>query len=376
MLNNISLRKRITIITLIIMIILCVILTIFTLFNAQISMFNPIHTFQDDNFSQNLLDDMPPPAYGENFRVLMEDTRRNFMFYLFLTMFASIIIAAIVMYYLSGKMLKPLTDFSNQIKSIDQHNLSTRLEESNNNDEISSLSQSFNSMLSKIEQAFNYQKQFSKNAAHELKTPLTTMITNIEVLEMEDNPSIKDYQEVLDIVKESSFNLANLVNSLLKVNNKSTNKYEDIALKELIDNILVNYQDKIKEKNISIKIEGQAAICSDKVLFESVITNIIANAIRYNKQDGLIDIKMDNEKLIIKDSGIGIAQENLESIFQPFYCVDKSRSKNLGGHGLGLSIVKTVFNKLNIDYEIDSELDKGTIFMIHLSDLNNKTKTS
>ncbi len=369
MLNNISLRKRITIITLIITISLCVILTIFTLFNAERSMFDPMNRFQNDNFQHIPPYGAQPPAYGENFRTLIDDTRRSFMINLFLTMFASIIIAAIVMYYLSGKMLKPLTDFSKQIKTIDQHNLSTRLEDSNNNDEISSLSQSFNSMLSKIEQAFNYQKQFSENAAHELKTPLTTMITNIEVLEMEENPSVKDYQEVLDVVRDSSFNLANLVNSLLKINDKSINKYEDIALKPLIDNILVEYQDKIIEKNIIVDIEGEANIYSDKNLFERVLSNIIMNAIRYNKQDGKVAIKLDNEQLSIKDSGIGISKEHLENIFKPFYFVDKSRSKKLGGHGLGLSITKTIFNQLNIEFKVESIIDEGTTFIIYLKDI-------
>lgn len=369
MLNKLSLRMRITLITLLILLIILLMFAIFTSLNAQHSMFNPLDKFQDKHIR---------PAFPKNdmfqfnnndFRNLMEQSKQDFMVNLFITITIAFVFAASLMYYLSGKMLKVLTNFSNQIETIDQHNLSIRLEEPNTNDEISSLSHSFNNMLEKIERAYNYQKEFSENAAHELKTPLTTMITNIEVLEINNKPTKQEYKEVLEVVKESSFQLSNLITSLLNLNDYKINKLEEIDVRELLDHIINEHQQSVSDKNIKISIKGNVIINSDKVLFKIALSNIISNAIRYNKENGSIEIKISSEQIIIKDYGIGIDQAEIDNVFQPFNCVDKSRSKTLGGNGLGLSIVKKILNQLNIKYQLKSIINEGTTFIIDIKNI-------
>lgn len=373
MLNKMPLRMRLTVITAATLIIVCIIISMFTLVNAEQSMFNRIEVFSGENFSEG-------PVKGAIIRgtapagleTLIQTSRQDFTIRVIATMILLIALGTAAMYFFAGKALKPVTDLSAEIEDINEHNLNKRLTITKFDDEISSLTKSFNGMLEKLEVAFNSQKRFSQNAAHELKTPLTSIMTNIEVLEMDEKPSKKEYKEVIDITKSSTERLIELVDSLLKVNNKGRHVNEEVDVAKMFDDILIELTPIAEKRNISLQVSGTNSVYADVSLLERAFTNLVTNAIRYNNEDGHVEIEIGEKDIIIKDDGIGIEKEKISNIFEPFYCVDDSRSRLRGGTGLGLAIVKEIFDQYGLDYSVKSEVDQGTTIIINIEPLLGK----
>ncbi|MEG0283733.1 MAG: HAMP domain-containing sensor histidine kinase [Erysipelotrichales bacterium] len=369
--KNMSLRARLTIITATILTIICVAMTLFALYNVDDTMYKPINDFGTRYFIEGNGRIYRQTPYVD-FNDVMSTSRHNLSIKVYLAMFSFITLGSVGMYYFAGKALKPVTNFSKDINKINEYNLGKRLEVPETNDELASLSNSFNEMITKLERAFDSQKRFSQNAAHELKTPLTTMMTNIEVLEMDDSPSQEEYKDLIAVMKSSTERLIELVNALLKINTNGAQTIEEIELKNLLDALLDEYSSKIKEKKINVEIKGEAKVYADLVLMERLFSNVLLNAIRYNKDEGSINISIDKDKIIIRDSGIGMEEEKLHYIFEPFYCVDNSRSKMLGGTGVGLSIVKEIIDLYKLNYNVESKVDEGTTFTIYLKNISQK----
>lgn len=278
-----------------------------------------------------------------------------------------IILGTALSYFLAGKSLKPIKTLADRMEEIDENNLNEQIFFSPNGDEISRLTKSFNHMLEKLNKAFVHKKLFASNAAHELKTPLTNIMTNIEVMQMEEDPSINEYQEVIDITKENVERLTVLIQDLLYFNTEFDNdQCENIRADKLFEKILSDLSMSISEKNITVFYEGNINFSGERSLLERAFFNLVQNAVKYNKDNGAIKITSRSNTITIEDSGIGIPENSISHIFDPFYCVDKSRSRNLGGSGLGLSIVKQVFDKHNMTIHVSSELGKGTKIIVQV----------
>lgn len=273
-------------------------------------------------------------------------------------------------YIMVGKALKPLSQLSDTVHNIDDQNLNKRIDVKDSKDEVSSLAKSFNSMLERLEKSFENQKRFSANAAHELKTPLTTIKASLEVLKIDDIPSIEDYKENADIVEESTNRLIKIVDGLLKLTSSELVDFNDeIHLKNLFKEILSELSFRIESKGIKINLDIQENnIHGNKTLLYRAFFNIIENSIKYGKSNGYINISsmLGKDKIIInvKDNGIGISQDDREHIFEPFFRSDKSHSQQIKGSGLGLSIVKTIIDKHDGKLSVNSEINKGTEFKI------------
>lgn len=291
-----------------------------------------------------------------------------------ITMIIIIILSILLTYFITGKILKPLKKLSEDITQINEHNLDWRINIPKSTDEVRHLADSFNDMLQRLEGAFVIKKQFAANAAHELKTPLTIIKTTLQVLNLDENPSIDDYKESFNYIEKSLEKLIDTVNNLISLTNESIkDNFEKIKLKEILQQILFELLDKIKEKNINISLsEKEFVIKGHKILIFRAFYNLIENSIKYNKVNGAIDIHLENKapnkvNIIISDSGFGISENDLKHIYEPFFRANHTISESIDGSGLGMSIVKLIIEKHNGEINIESKKDSGTTISILLN---------
>lgn len=300
------------------------------------------------------------------------DAKKQFTYSSIIFMILIIFIGMTITYIVLGRALKPVKDLSKIIKNINENNLEQHIENFTTKDEIGSLAASFNLMMDRLSKSFAIQKQFASNAAHELKTPLAIIKSGIQVLKMEERPSLEDYKENVEITEQSIERLIQIVNDLLKLNTKNLEKFTDkISIQETIQNILSELKPITEKKEISIQLgECNEFMLGNAILIYRALFNLIENAVKYNKEKGSINISatLKNNSIIINisDTGMGIAAEELPNIFEPFYRVDKSRSREIGGSGLGLSIVKTIIDKHDGTITVTSIQNVGTNFQIML----------
>ena len=381
--NSISLRLRLTLLMAIILTISCLMLMTVSIFTAQ-----RVYKIPEIPYEGIQTDKMPPipeppqlppmpkmppisnlPEADELVRIKQNN---DFAYSSLLFSISVIVFGTGLTYIISGRALKPVTELSKEIEEIDENNLFVRVEVPESNDEVTRLSVSFNSMIGKLEKAFTSQKNFSANVAHELKTPLAAMIAGIEVLQLDDNPDLDQYKETMNDTLKNAQRLNSLVNDLLKLNSaKGISKSERFEAGKMFENILQELAQNIRGKEIQIENNVHGILLKgEKDLLYRAFFNLIHNAIKYNKRSGVIKISTlrdaYNTIISICDTGIGISEEQKEKIFEPFYCVDKSRSRELGGSGLGLSIVKSVIEKHGGEIKVQSEIGLSTTMIILL----------
>ena len=381
MLNKMNLRIKITILTVAALTVTALGMTIFANVNARGNLLTPLRNLDLVGVERQVYL-MPNQEFGFlniiteddfGYRVHLHPVRQelfqaqsDFQIFSFAIAVGFILLGTLTAYVISGQALKPIKELAQKVEEVDVNNLSKQLEQPDANDEVSRLTKSFNLMLMKLNNSFEVQKLFAQNAAHELKTPLASMRANIEVLKLDDEPTLAEYQEVLDTVAADTEQLIDLVEGLLSFNNEAkTNKAEIVDIRLLFDGMLEKIRTEIDIKQLQVIITGQGEWQGDKRLLEQAFFNLIQNAVRYNIVGGELKITVSDQRIIIDDTGIGIPFQDLKQIFNPFYCADASRSKELGGHGLGLAITKNIFDKHGMDIQIFSQVGKGTKVLIN-----------
>ena len=371
--NRLALKIKITILTTVTLTAMCACLTVISIANSDV-FYEPVAYVRDKKPLDSSAGENAgaPQQIGEvenvdNINVIYLDSQDKFKTQSVIFAIIVVVFGTVISYFVAGHTLRPLHILADKIEKIDESNLRVQIVPAQSNDEVARLTNSFNSMLEKLEQAFENKKLFASNAAHELKTPLANILTNIEVLQMDEKPDINDYDEVIGITKENVERLNVLVQDLLHFNSDIDDGLcENIRTGSLFDKILSDLSDYINEKNLVVSRNGSANIYGDNTLLERAFFNLIQNAVKYNKDGGEIKIVVEDDIIVIEDSGIGIPEEHMPQIFEPFYCVDKSRSRKLGGSGLGLSIAKQIFEKHGMTITVVSELNKGTkIYIKH-----------
>ena len=310
-----------------------------------------------------------------------------------------ILLSSICTYFISRQALLPLRRLSQEVNQIEVQNLSEALEVPATNDEISRLTISFNKMLARLDEAFTAQKQFSANAAHELRTPLAVIQTNLEVFARREAPALKDYQEIFAMLQEQTGRLSHLAEILLDMTGVQTvERSERISLAALTDEVFCDLGPVAEKAGSSIHFDVISShycqtvvhtpdasalnnnirnITGSYVLLYRAVYNLVENAIKYNRPNGsvTVSVKEKNGQAMIlgKDTGIGISPENQKKIFDPFFRVDKSRSRAMGGAGLWLALVDSIALEHGGSVIVLESNEKGSIIalMLPVSSLKN-----
>lgn len=312
------------------------------------------------------------PELIEEDKVTFADMMISFSVQGLVVMFVTIAASLLIVYWITGKMLRPLYRLTDSIRIIDEKHLHKRLEKVPSTEEIDQLTRSFNSMMDRLEESFLVQKRFAANAAHELKTPLAVMKTGLQVLKIDDEPSLEDYEEVTDGMEQSLDRLINTVNSLMFLADEGlAEEFESNSLGKLLETAVQQLAGKAEEKKVSVYMQcDDSSIIGSQTLLYRMFYNIIENAIKYNKEGGEIYVKTEQKDhavtVQIKDTGVGMEPEDIKYIFDPFYRADKSRSQQIQGSGLGMSIVKLIVGRCRGDIRIESEPDAGTTVEVQL----------
>lgn len=376
--NKLSIRTRLVVITVFILVICCIGLTAIINYSAtQMAMqvaqtVTPAQSIGD--IDNQIEPQLPAMSLGEATESIQRQQQiiDNFYRNSFLYMLFIIMIGGSMMYLFSKSILLPLAKLNDKIKNSTVSTLSDKLSVPNSDDEIAELTVSFNKMTDRIQEAFLFQQQFSGNVAHELRTPLTIMKTKIDVFEKRENHTPAEYKELILNQKNQLICLSEIIQTLLEITNTDiVQEKEYFLVSDMVENILLDFSNMTVQKNIYISTDLQnVEIYGNVDLLYRAFSNLIQNSIRYNVKNGNIYIsakqKQHNTVIQICDTGIGISEENRQRIFEPFFRVDKSRSREMGGAGLGLSIVKKIIEKHDGTITVSNNNPQGTCFTVEL----------
>lgn len=286
-----------------------------------------------------------------------------------------VVIGAIGGYFLSGRMLKPVDRVSSLAARISSTNLNERINYEGPDDEIKRLADTFDDMLERLESAFEAQKQFVQDASHELRTPIAIAQTNIEVVEMEDRPSARDYKRLVEVLKLSLDRMSKLSDNLLLLSEggHDRSRWSAVDMAAILEEVAEEERAQAAAADISLELElpsEEVWTTGDPLSMKQAVLNLVDNAVKYNRRGGWVKVSARTEdKLLIvqvQDNGSGISETDQQRIFDRFYRVDKSRSRAQGGSGLGLAIVKKIVEDHGGLVSIDSTPGGGSTFRIAL----------
>ena len=366
-----SLQLKLTLLLSLLMIVSCVLMYFFISHSAVSGMDglqNYMIKVDPQDGDSPITFNVDPKALFPQFEQEIQETKEDFLLRSVIATTIIILLSSVCTYFLTKKTLTPLQKLTSEVSQIQAQNLSTQLAVPNSKDEIAQLTSSFNEMLTRLDNAFSTQKQFSANAAHELRTPLAVLQTNLEVFEKKQEPEMVEYQQLFTMIKEQTARLSQLVGTLLDMTNlKSVPRTDHVSLEELVDEVFCDLDPVAEKAGISIHFDDSSSqdwhtdvhtpdasalnnnirnITGSYVLLYRAVYNLVENAIKYNRPNGSVTVSVREQNgqamILVKDTGIGISPENQKKIFDPFFRVDKSRSRAMGGAGLGLALVDSI----------------------------------
>ncbi|WP_418872558.1 sensor histidine kinase [Waltera sp.] len=283
------------------------------------------------------------------------------------------LLGGVVTYFISGHALRPIREFSDKIEKVQAQNLADSRIEENQVKELNQLSVSYNRMLERLSDAFEIQRQFTANAAHELRTPLALMQVQLDLYHSNSHPgNDADTVQMIKMVTEQNDRLSKMVKTLLDMSELQTvGRDDEIILDALVDEVLEDLEPLAEGKNIRLigKCKDITMVGSD-ILIYRLVYNLVENAIKYNHSGGQVTVTAERKEkhvyLSVEDTGTGIPEELKERVFEPFFRVDKSRSRELGGVGLGLALVREIVRVHDGNITVKSNPSGGTIFEVVL----------
>ena len=281
------------------------------------------------------------------------------------------LLSGILAYFVSGRALKPLRSFASQVEQVQLNNLADMRIDEDVIPEFQQLSRSFNQMLERLNNAFAAQRQFTGNAAHELRTPLALMQAQLELFSAEHPDVRPETAEFLTLLREQTERLIQLTRTLLEMSNlRQVARNERIQLAPMIEEIFTDLAPLSDKLGVTLTAEGDSIMTGSDALIYRLIFNLTENAVKYNRPGGSVRVcvTQETEKLLIRvsDTGCGIPEKYQQSIFQPFFRVDKSRSREYGGAGLGLSLVWEIADLHGGSVWVEESSDKGTTIAVEL----------
>ena len=377
--KRMSLQWRLTCITTLCIAIICGCLTMFVYKNGVHyidSLQDAVESQGDEkgNKSDEIYISIPDDKWDEfadEFSVLVYNNKADYKRNSLIITVLLALLGGVVTYFISGHALRPIREFSDKIEEVQAQNLSDSRIEENNVKELNQLGISYNKMLERLSEAFEIQRQFTANAAHELRTPLALMQVQLDLYNSASHPgNDADTLQTIKMVTEQNDKLNRMVKTLLDMSELQTVGRDDkIILDAIVEEVLADLEPLAVEKNIKLigKCEDATMIGSD-ILIYRLVYNLVENAIKYNHPLGQVTVtayqRNKHVYLSVEDTGSGIPKELRERVFEPFFRVDKSRSRELGGVGLGLAFVREIVRVHDGSICIKSGKTGGTIFEV------------
>ena len=309
--------------------------------------------------------------FAEDFSILVYNNKTDYRRQSLIITALMALLGGVITYFISGRALKPLRDFSDKIEKVQAQNLSDSRIDENDVKELNQLSISYNKMLKRLSDAFEVQRQFTANAAHELRTPLAVMqvqLDSYKAAEHSDND--KSAAETIKMITEQNERLSKMVKTLLDMSELQTiARNDEIAVDALIEEVIADLEPLAAKKHVGLIQESEAVtMMGSDILIYRLVYNLVENAIKYNKQGGQVTVSCNEQDkhihIIVADTGSGIPKEMRDRVFEPFFRVDKSRSRELGGVGLGLALVNEIVRVHDGRISVRDNSSGGTTFEV------------
>ena len=379
--KRMSLQWRLTCITTLCIAIICGCLTMFVYKNGVYyidSLKDAVESQGDEkgNKSDEIYISIPDDKWDEfadEFSVQVYNNKADYKRNSLIITVLLALLGGVVTYFISGHALRPIREFSDKIEEVQAQNLSDSRIEENNVKELNQLGISYNKMLERLSDAFEIQRQFTANAAHELRTPLALMQVQLDLYNSASHPgNDADTLQTIKMVTEQNDKLNRMVKTLLDMSElQSVGRDDKIILDAIVEEVLADLEPLAVEKNIKLigKCEDATMIGSD-ILIYRLVYNLVENAIKYNHPLGQVTVtayqRNKHVYLSVEDTGSGIPKELRERVFEPFFRVDKSRSREMGGAGLGLALVREIAALHGGTVQDEPAEGAGTVFAVAL----------
>ena len=383
--KKISLQWRLTILTTVLITVLCGCLTFFLYKNGVYYIDTLQETVTDQSAApEAVYIDIPDNEWDDfaaQFATKVYNSKSDYRNRSLLITVVVALIGGAVTFFVSGRALKPLKEFSETVEKVQAQNLADYTIEENRIAELDRLRTSYNKMLLRLSESFETQRQFTGNAAHELRTPLALIQAQLDLYHTTEHPeSTAVAEETIQMVTEQNERLSKLVRTLLDMSELQTVSRNDrIELHSLIEEVLTDLEPLAQEKKVELIQKSQGAgakadkelfLTGSDILIYRMLYNLVENAIKYNRENGSVTVSAIKEKnkviLKVSDTGNGIDEAFREQIFEPFFRVDKSRSRELGGVGLGLAMVREVVRVHDGTIEVYTNKHSGTTFEVKM----------
>ena len=376
--RKISLQWRLTVITALLIAAICIFLN-FLLYRNGIYYIDSLQNVVTDHGGsveqETLYIDIPDSEWDDfasQFAVQIYDTKAGYRRMGWFITAVVTFIGGMVTYFVSGHALKPLRDFSAKVEKVQVQNLTASVIDEKGASELVRLGDSYNKMLMRLSDAFEVQRQFTGNAAHELRTPLALMQAQLDLYNSSAHPNVdSETAETIQMAAEQTERLTKLVKTLLDMSELQTvARTDEIELGALVEEVLADLEPLARERGIALNAGccGELYMTGSDILIYRVVFNLVENAIRYNRDGGSVYVSVNkrdtNAVIAVRDTGRGIAPEYIERVFEPFFRVDKSRSRELGGVGLGLALVREIVRLHDGSIAVSESNEEATTFEV------------
>ena len=373
--RKISLQWRITLMTVLLIGVTCVAMNLLLCSSGVYYMDTIANTLQGGTVILNEEDmvsfDPQLIAPDEELTIVVDGAQGRFRTTNWYITVAVTVLSGILAYFVSGRALKPLRSFASQVEQVQLNNLADMKIDEDVLPEFRQLSQSFNQMLERLNNAFAAQRQFTGNAAHELRTPLALMQAQLELFSAEHPDVLPETAAFLSLLREQTERLTQMTKTLLEMSNlQQVARNERIQLAPMVEEIFTDLTPLAEKRGITLTADGDGIMTGSDALIYRLLFNLTENAVKYNCPGGSVRVTVtqEPEKILIRvsDTGCGIPEKYQQSIFQPFFRVDKSRSREYGGTGLGLSLVWEIADLHGGCVWVEASSEKGSTLAVEL----------
>ena len=373
--RKISLQWRITLMTVLLIGVTCVAMNLLLCSSGVYYMDTIANTLQGGTVILNEEDmvsfDPQLIAPDEELTIVVDGAQGRFRTTNWYITVAVTVLSGILAYFVSGRALKPLRSFASQVEKVQLNNLADMKIDEDVLPEFRQLSQSFNQMLERLNNAFAAQRQFTGNAAHELRTPLALMQAQLELFSAEHPDVLPETAAFLSLLREQTERLTQMTKTLLEMSNlQQVSRNERIQLAPMVEEIFTDLTPLAEKRGITLTADGDGIMTGSDALIYRLLFNLTENAVKYNRPGGSVRVTVtqEPEKILIRvsDTGCGIPEKYQQSIFQPLFRVDKSRSREYGGTGLGLSLVWEIADLHGGCVWVEASSEKGSTLAVEL----------